>query len=79
VTCRACGHRAAAGAVADVRGRYLLPENFIRTVGARRPCENHPILVRALASMPAHVSLVIVGQVDHSFPTRCRRSSSAWG
>jgi glycosyltransferase involved in cell wall biosynthesis len=57
-----------AGAVAAARDRYQLPEHFILTVGAHRPHKNHEILIRALASLPAHVSLVIVGYFDTSFP-----------
>ena len=54
--------------VAAARDRYQLPEQFILTVGAHRPHKNHEILVRALAALPAHVSLVIVGYFDRSFP-----------
>jgi glycosyltransferase involved in cell wall biosynthesis len=57
----------AAGAVAAARARYQLPEQFILTVGAHRPHKNHEILVRALAELPAHISLVIVGHFDRSF------------
>jgi glycosyltransferase involved in cell wall biosynthesis len=57
-----------AGAVAAARDRYQLPEQFILTVGAHRPHKNHEILVRALAELPAHMSLVIVGLFDRSFP-----------
>jgi glycosyltransferase involved in cell wall biosynthesis len=57
-----------AGAVAAARDRYRLPEQFILTVGAHRPHKNHELLVRALAALPAHVSLVIVGYLDPSFP-----------
>jgi glycosyltransferase involved in cell wall biosynthesis len=56
-----------AAAVATARERYQLPGHFILTVGAHRPHKNHGILVRALAAMPAHVSLVIVGYFDRSF------------
>ena len=55
-------------AIAAARDRYLLPEHFILTVGAHRPHKNHEILVRALATLPPHVSLVIVGWFDRSFP-----------
>ena len=54
-------------AVAAARSLYRLPGQFILTVGAHRPHKNHEILVRALAAMPAHVSLVIVGYFDPSF------------
>jgi len=57
-----------AAAVAAARDRYQLPEQFILTVGAHRPHKNHEILVRALAALPAHVSLVIAGPLDLSFP-----------
>ena len=57
-----------AGAVAAARDRYRLPEQFVLTVGAHRPHKNHEILVRALAALPAHVSLVIVGYFDPRFP-----------
>lgn len=56
------------GAVAAARARYQLPRRFILTVGAHRPHKNHAILVRALAALPADVSLVIVGYFDPSFP-----------
>ena len=54
-------------AVAEVRERYRLPGQFVLTVGARRPHKNHDLLVRALAALPAHISLVIVGAVDPRF------------
>jgi glycosyltransferase involved in cell wall biosynthesis len=57
-----------AAAVTAARLRYQLPDQFILTVGARRPHKNHEILVRALAGLPAHMSLVIVGCFDLSFP-----------
>jgi glycosyltransferase involved in cell wall biosynthesis len=55
------------GAVAAARDRYGLPERFILTVGAHRPHKNHGVLLRALAAMPAAVSLVIVGYFDPNF------------
>jgi glycosyltransferase involved in cell wall biosynthesis len=54
--------------VAIARDRFCLPEQFVLTVGAHRPHKNHQILVRALAELPEHVCLVIVGPFDHSFP-----------
>ena len=57
-----------AAAVAAARDRYRLPEQFILTVGAHRPHKNHELLVRALAALPARVSLVVVGYFDPSFP-----------
>jgi glycosyltransferase involved in cell wall biosynthesis len=57
-------------AVAAARERYGLPERFILTVGAHRPHKNHGVLLRALAAMPAAVSLVIVGYVDPNFRAR---------
>jgi glycosyltransferase involved in cell wall biosynthesis len=59
---------AAPAAVAAARARYQLPRHFILAVGAHRPHKNHGILLRALASLPAEVSLVIVGYFDRSFP-----------
>ncbi len=56
-----------AAAVSAARERYQLPENFVLTVGAHRPHKNHDILVRAIAGMPADVSLVIVGSRDPRF------------
>ncbi len=56
-----------ATAVAAARERYELPETFILTVGAHRPHKNHEVLVRALATVPEHVSLVIVGDFDPRF------------
>ena len=56
-----------AAAVAAARERYQLPEKFVLTVGAHRPHKNHDILVRAIAGMPDHVSLVIVGSRDPRF------------
>jgi len=58
---------ASAGAVAAARELYGLPDRFILTVGAHRPHKNHEILVRSLAALPAHVSLVIVGYFDPTF------------
>jgi glycosyltransferase involved in cell wall biosynthesis len=57
-----------AAAIAAARDRYKLPAQFILTVGAHRPHKNHEVLVRALAALPAHMSLVIVGYFDPSFP-----------
>jgi glycosyltransferase involved in cell wall biosynthesis len=54
--------------VAAARERYRLPGQFILTVGAHRPHKNHEVLVRALATLPGQVSLVIVGYFDPSFP-----------
>jgi glycosyltransferase involved in cell wall biosynthesis len=56
-----------AGAVAAARDLYRLPDHFILTVGVHRPHKNHETLVRALAALPVHVSLVIVGCSDPSF------------
>jgi glycosyltransferase involved in cell wall biosynthesis len=56
-----------ATAVAAARDRYQLPSAFILAVGAHRPHKNHEVLVRALASVPGHVGLVIVGYFDRSF------------
>ncbi|MGD0608615.1 MAG: glycosyltransferase family 1 protein [Streptosporangiaceae bacterium] len=56
-----------AAAVAAARDRYQLPPVFILAVGAHRPHKNHEVLVRALASVPDHVGLVIVGYFDRSF------------
>jgi glycosyltransferase involved in cell wall biosynthesis len=55
------------GALAAARRRYGLPQRFILTVGAHRPHKNHGVLLRALAAMPADVSLVIVGYFDPNF------------
>ncbi len=57
-----------AAAVAAARRHYRLPDQFILTVGAHRPHKNHEVLVRALAALPADMSLVIVGYFDSSFP-----------
>src|SRR5215472_7919091 len=57
----------AADSVAAARKLYGLPDEFILAIGAHRPHKNHEVLVRALAELPAHVSLVIVGYVDPSF------------
>jgi glycosyltransferase involved in cell wall biosynthesis len=56
-----------ATAVAAARDRYQLPPVFILAVGAHRPHKNHEVLVRALASVPDHVELVIVGYFYRSF------------
>jgi glycosyltransferase involved in cell wall biosynthesis len=56
-----------ATAVAAARDRYQLPETYILTVGAHRPHKNHEVLVRALAAVPDHVGLVIVGFPDPNF------------
>jgi glycosyltransferase involved in cell wall biosynthesis len=55
-------------AVAAARERYQLPRTFVLTVGAHRPHKNHEVLVRALAALPGHVCLVIVGSADRRFP-----------
>jgi glycosyltransferase involved in cell wall biosynthesis len=55
-------------AVAAARDRYQLPRAFVLAVGAHRPHKNHEVLVRALAALPGHVSLVIVGSADRRFP-----------
>jgi glycosyltransferase involved in cell wall biosynthesis len=57
----------AADSVAAARQRYGLPDQFILAIGAHRPHKNHEVLVRALAGLPADVSLVIVGCFDPSF------------
>jgi glycosyltransferase involved in cell wall biosynthesis len=54
--------------VAQARERYRLPARFVLTVGAHRPHKNHQTLVRALAGLPADVSLVVVGCADPRFP-----------
>jgi glycosyltransferase involved in cell wall biosynthesis len=54
-------------AVAAARDRYRLPPEFVLAVGAHRPHKNHEVLVRALAALPGHVSLVIVGSADRRF------------
>ncbi|HTX81749.1 MAG TPA: glycosyltransferase family 1 protein [Streptosporangiaceae bacterium] len=56
-----------ADSVAVARQRYALPDQFILAIGAHRPHKNHEVLVRALAELPAHMSVVIVGYVDPSF------------
>ncbi len=57
----------AADSVAVARRLYRLPDQFILAIGAHRPHKNHEVLVRALAELSAHVSLVIVGYFDPSF------------
>lgn len=59
---------ATAAAIAAARDLYGLPDQYILTVGAHRPHKNHEILVRAMAALPAHIGLVIVGYFDRSFP-----------
>jgi len=56
-----------ATAVAAARARYQLPERFILAVGAHRPHKNHEVLIRALATVPGDVGLVIVGYFDPNF------------
>lgn len=56
-----------AGAVAEARARYQLPDTFVLAVGAHRPHKNHEVLIRALAAMPGDVRLVIVGNPDPAF------------
>jgi len=58
---------ATAGEIATARRLYGLPDRYILTVGAHRPHKNHELLVRALAALPADVSLVIVGGPDPRF------------
>jgi len=55
------------GDLAAARARYQLPDTFILTVGAHRPHKNQETLVRAMAALPEHVSLVIVGYFDPMF------------
>lgn len=57
-----------AAQVAAARDRYRLPETFVLTVGAHRPHKNQEVLVRALADIPGHVWLVVVGGTDPGFP-----------
>jgi glycosyltransferase involved in cell wall biosynthesis len=54
--------------ITTARDLYGLPDRYILTVGAQRPHKNHEVLVRSLAALPAHVSLVIVGYPDPLFP-----------
>jgi glycosyltransferase involved in cell wall biosynthesis len=54
-------------AVAEARARYRLPDTFVLAVGAHRPHKNHEVLVRALATLPGNVGLVIVGNPDPAF------------
>ncbi len=54
----------------EARVRYQLPEKFILAVGAHRPHKNHEILVKALASVPERVGLVIAGRPDPYFHDR---------
>jgi glycosyltransferase involved in cell wall biosynthesis len=56
-----------AAAAAAARHRFGLPEQFILTVGAHRPHKNHQTLVKALARLPEHISLVIIGYFDRGF------------
>jgi glycosyltransferase involved in cell wall biosynthesis len=56
-----------AAAVAAARRAFRLPERFVLTVGAHRPHKNQQTLVRALATLPEAVSLVIVGPGDPAF------------
>jgi len=56
-----------ATAVAAARARYQLPDRFILAVGAHRPHKNHEVLLRALATVPGDVGLVIVGYFDPNF------------
>jgi glycosyltransferase involved in cell wall biosynthesis len=64
--------RVTAAAMAAARDRYQLPERFILAVGAHRPHKNHEVLVRAMATVPGDVGLVIVGNPDPAFPDRLR-------
>jgi glycosyltransferase involved in cell wall biosynthesis len=66
-------------AVAAARDRYGLPEKFILTVGAHRPHKNHQVLLRALAAVPADVSLVVVGCFDPRFPDLLPRQIAELG
>jgi glycosyltransferase involved in cell wall biosynthesis len=57
-------------AVARARRAYGLPTRFVLAVGAHRPHKNFPVLVRALAALPAlpeDLSLVVVGHGDPRF------------
>lgn len=54
-------------ATARARRAYDLPDRFVLAVGAHRPHKNFPVLVRALASLPEDLSLVVVGQRDPRF------------
>ncbi|GAB7191084.1 glycosyltransferase family 1 protein [Kineococcus sp. NUM-3379] len=44
------------------------PSRYLLHVGARRPHKNVDVAVRALASLPADVHLVLVGSLDRRFP-----------
>jgi glycosyltransferase involved in cell wall biosynthesis len=50
--------------IAVARHHYRLPETFILTVAARRPHQNHEVLLRALPDIPEPIGLVIVGASD---------------
>lgn len=56
--------QAGAGAVADVRATFGLPERYVLHVGARRLHKNQSVLVEALAAMREDVGLVLLGHHD---------------
>lgn len=66
-------------AVTAARNLYQLPPKFVLSVGARRPHKNHEVLVQALANLPDHISLVIVGSSDPTFPDPLPSLISALG
>lgn len=49
-------------AVADVRGRYGLPERYVACVGTVQWRKNHLLAVQALRQLPQDVKLVVVGR-----------------
>lgn len=56
-------------AIAAVRRKYALPDQFVLAVGVRRPHKNIGALVRALGRISGQVphALVLVGGADHRF------------
>ena len=52
---------------AEVRARYKLPGRYIITVGTVQMRKNQLLTVRALAKLPRHIHLVIVGRMEGKY------------
>ncbi|HLG72542.1 MAG TPA: glycosyltransferase family 1 protein [Chloroflexota bacterium] len=68
-------------AIAQVRRRYDLPEDYILNVGSRRPNKNVGAIVRALSAIRERVphSLICVGESDPRFPDELQEAVEETG
>ena len=68
-------------ALASVRAKYNLPEQFILTIGTRRPHKNVEQLLAAFAALQHEIqsNLVLAGPVDARFPDNVMELADHWG